>query len=158
MRLKPLTLFEDRNGALKTFPIDSPDETDSFELQLRNFVDAINGRGRAINDARQALQFNGNAGCDLFLQRFGSGSGDRLTRQNFGAHTAVGAPSHESLVNKPTMKKLIISLPAVAVLALVFASCSSTPSSTTTTTSSRESVATAPSTGSTSTTVSSTGR
>ncbi len=36
--------------------IDLPDETDSFELQLRNFTDAISGRARAVNDATLALQ------------------------------------------------------------------------------------------------------
>jgi predicted dehydrogenase len=56
IRLKPLTLFEDRDGALETTPVDLPDETDSFELQLRNFVDAIRGRAAPVNDARQALQ------------------------------------------------------------------------------------------------------
>jgi predicted dehydrogenase len=56
IRLKPLTLFEDRGGALETMPIVLRDERDSFELQLRNFVDAINGRAAAVNDAAQALQ------------------------------------------------------------------------------------------------------
>ena len=56
IRLKPLTLFEDRNGAPETVSIDLPDETDSFELQLRNFIDAISGRAPAGNDAMQAHQ------------------------------------------------------------------------------------------------------
>jgi predicted dehydrogenase len=56
IRLKPLTLFEDRNGALVTVPIELPDEADSFELQLRNFLDAVAGRGEAINNADQAVQ------------------------------------------------------------------------------------------------------
>lgn len=56
VRLKPLTLFEDRHGALETVAIDLPDEADSFELQLRNFLDAIAGRAAAINSATQALQ------------------------------------------------------------------------------------------------------
>jgi predicted dehydrogenase len=56
IRLKPLTLFEDQNGTLVTVPIEPPDELDSFELQLRNFVDAIAGRTAAINNAQQALQ------------------------------------------------------------------------------------------------------
>ncbi len=33
-----------------------PHETDSFELQLPNFIDAISGRARAVNDATLALQ------------------------------------------------------------------------------------------------------
>jgi predicted dehydrogenase len=56
IRLKPLSFFEDQNGALNTVPVELPDETDSFELQLRNFVDAIAGRAEPINSADQALQ------------------------------------------------------------------------------------------------------
>lgn len=56
IRLKPLTLFEDQNGALTTVPIEAPDAVDSFELQLRNFLDAIAGRAPAINNAEQAVQ------------------------------------------------------------------------------------------------------
>jgi predicted dehydrogenase len=56
IRLKPLSLFEDQNGALVTVPIEPPDETDSFELQLRNFLDAIAGRAEAVNNAEQAVR------------------------------------------------------------------------------------------------------
>lgn len=56
IRLKPLSLFEDQNGALVTVPIEPPDDTDSFELQLRNFVDAIAGRADAVNNADQAVR------------------------------------------------------------------------------------------------------
>lgn len=56
IRLKPLTLFEDQNGALTTIPIDLPDEADSFELQLRNFLDAIAGSAPPINNGEQAVQ------------------------------------------------------------------------------------------------------
>jgi predicted dehydrogenase len=56
LRLKPLTLFEDRDGALETVPIELPDNTDSFELQLRNFVDAVLGRAEPINNAKQAFE------------------------------------------------------------------------------------------------------
>lgn len=56
IRLKPLMLFEDRDGALETVPIELPDDTDSFELQLRNFVDAILGHESAVNNAEQAFQ------------------------------------------------------------------------------------------------------
>ena len=56
IRLKPLTLFEDQNGALVTVPIELPDEADSFALQLRNFVDAVAGRTEAINNADQAVK------------------------------------------------------------------------------------------------------
>lgn len=56
IRLKPLTLFEDQSGALVTVPVELPDETDSFELQLRNFLDAVTGRTEAINNAGQAVK------------------------------------------------------------------------------------------------------
>jgi predicted dehydrogenase len=55
IRLKPLAFFEDQNGALETVPVELPDNTDSFALQLQNFVDAIAGRAPAINNADQAL-------------------------------------------------------------------------------------------------------
>ena len=56
IRLKPLTLFEDQNGALVTVPLNHPDEADSFELQLRNFIDAISGQTEPINSVDQAVQ------------------------------------------------------------------------------------------------------
>ncbi len=56
LRLKPLTLFEDKSGALETVPLDLPDNSDSFELQLRNFVDAIRGHCQPINSAEQAFE------------------------------------------------------------------------------------------------------
>ncbi|MBA3882648.1 MAG: Gfo/Idh/MocA family oxidoreductase [Chthoniobacterales bacterium] len=56
IRLKPLTLFEDRGGVLETLPVALPDDIDSFELQLQNFIDAIKGRAPAVNDGEQALQ------------------------------------------------------------------------------------------------------
>ena len=55
IRLKPLTLFEDQAGALVTVPVELPDEIEGFQLQLRNFLDAINGRAEAINNADQAV-------------------------------------------------------------------------------------------------------
>ncbi|HEY0368792.1 MAG TPA: Gfo/Idh/MocA family oxidoreductase [Chthoniobacterales bacterium] len=56
LRLKPLTLFEDQNGALETLSIELPDERDSFEIQLANFVDAIRGAAEPINNAEQAFE------------------------------------------------------------------------------------------------------
>ena len=56
LRLKPLTLFEDRAGTLVTVPIEITDNADSFELQLRNFVEAIQGRAEPVNNAEQALE------------------------------------------------------------------------------------------------------
>jgi predicted dehydrogenase len=55
IRLKPLSFFEDQNGALTTVPIEPADLADSFELQLRNFIDAIAGRAEPINSADQAV-------------------------------------------------------------------------------------------------------
>ncbi|MDQ6622535.1 MAG: Gfo/Idh/MocA family oxidoreductase [Verrucomicrobiota bacterium] len=56
LRLQPLTLFEDRDGALETIKVELPDAKDSFELQLQNFVEAIRGRAPALNNAEQALE------------------------------------------------------------------------------------------------------
>ena len=56
IRLKPLTFFEDCAGELLTRPIELPDERDSFELQLRNFVEAIRGESAPINNAEQAFE------------------------------------------------------------------------------------------------------
>ena len=56
VRLKPLTLFEDQGGKLTTVPLELPDATDSFELQLRNFLGAVAGREAPINSAEQAVQ------------------------------------------------------------------------------------------------------
>ncbi|MFN2507809.1 MAG: Gfo/Idh/MocA family protein [Chthoniobacterales bacterium] len=55
IQLRPLTLFEDQNGALETVPIALPDEADSFELQLRNFLEAVKNPTAAINSADQAV-------------------------------------------------------------------------------------------------------
>jgi len=56
IRLKPLSFFEDQAGALTTVPVKLPDEADSFELQLRNFIAAVQGRELAINDSEQAVE------------------------------------------------------------------------------------------------------
>ena len=57
IRLKPLSFFEDQNGALNDGADRAPrTRCDSFELQLRNFLDAIAGRAQPINSADQALQ------------------------------------------------------------------------------------------------------
>jgi predicted dehydrogenase len=56
LRLHPLTLFEDQDGKLATVPIKVSDKKDSFELQLRNFVEAIQGRAKPINNAEQAFE------------------------------------------------------------------------------------------------------
>jgi predicted dehydrogenase len=56
VRLKPLTLFEDRQGALLAVPLEAvEDERNGFELQLRNFIDAVRGEAIAVNNADQAV-------------------------------------------------------------------------------------------------------
>jgi predicted dehydrogenase len=56
VRLKPLTLFEDRDGELVTVPLDTAeDEPNSFLLQLRNFIEAITGDAEPVNNVDQAV-------------------------------------------------------------------------------------------------------
>jgi predicted dehydrogenase len=56
LRLKPLTLFEDQNAKLVTVPIESPYTENSFEMQLRNFGEAIRGEAEPMNNAEQAFE------------------------------------------------------------------------------------------------------
>ncbi len=56
VRLKPLTLFQDRNGEIVTLPLNAgEDEPGGFERQLRNFLDAIAGKALPVNNADQAV-------------------------------------------------------------------------------------------------------
>ena len=56
IRLKPFTLFEDQNGELVTVPLEvKPDEANGFQLQLRNFIESINGGLEPLNNANQAV-------------------------------------------------------------------------------------------------------
>jgi predicted dehydrogenase len=56
IRLKPLGLFEDQDGKLVNVPLSAkPDEANGFELQMRNFVEAIRGEAKPVNDADQAV-------------------------------------------------------------------------------------------------------
>jgi predicted dehydrogenase len=55
VRLKPLSLFREMDGALVDEPLEPADERDSFELQMKNFLDAIDGHAQPVNDARQAV-------------------------------------------------------------------------------------------------------
>jgi predicted dehydrogenase len=56
VRLRPLTLFEDQKGELVTVPLEvKPAEANGFELQLRNFVAAIKGEAKPVNNADQAV-------------------------------------------------------------------------------------------------------
>jgi predicted dehydrogenase len=57
IRLNPLTLFEDRDGEIVAIKLDQPeDERNGFELQLRNFADAIRGDAPLVNDPEQAVE------------------------------------------------------------------------------------------------------
>lgn len=56
IRIKPLTLFEDQNGKLVTLPLDVRYSENGFEMQLRNFIDAIAGVAPPANNAEQALE------------------------------------------------------------------------------------------------------
>jgi predicted dehydrogenase len=56
VRLKPLTLFEDREGEIVAVPLDAAEnEPSGFELQLRNFLEAIAGDAEPVNNAEQAV-------------------------------------------------------------------------------------------------------
>jgi predicted dehydrogenase len=56
IRLNPLTLFEDRQGEIAKVPLDATqDEPSGFELQMRNFLRAINGQAEPVNNADQAV-------------------------------------------------------------------------------------------------------
>ena len=55
VRLRPLTLFRDQDGKLVDQPLQPPDNADSFELQMQNFVDAVTGRAAPTNSAQQAV-------------------------------------------------------------------------------------------------------
>ena len=56
VRLKPLTLFEDRLGEIVAVPLEATeDEPSGFELQLRNFLAAIRGEAEPVNSADQAV-------------------------------------------------------------------------------------------------------
>lgn len=56
VRLRPLTLFEDRDGQVVSVPLEaSEDEPSGFVFQLRNFFKAINGEAVPVNNADQAV-------------------------------------------------------------------------------------------------------
>jgi len=55
VRLKPLTIFRDKDGNLVDEALQPPDERDSFELQMQNFIDAILGCAAPVNNAQQAV-------------------------------------------------------------------------------------------------------
>lgn len=56
IRLKPFALFEDRGGELVKVELEAKrDEANGFELQLQNFLEAVRGKAKPINDADQAV-------------------------------------------------------------------------------------------------------
>jgi len=55
VRLKPLTLFQDKEGKLVDKTLEARDKADSFELQMKNFVEVIAGIAAPINSAQQAV-------------------------------------------------------------------------------------------------------
>jgi predicted dehydrogenase len=56
IRLHPLTLFEDQEGKLVTVSLKAkPDDGSGFTLQLENFLNAVRGVAKPINDADQAV-------------------------------------------------------------------------------------------------------
>jgi predicted dehydrogenase len=55
IRLRPLTLFQDEAGKLVDTPLQPRDKADSFVLQMENFIAAIEGRAKPVNDAQQAV-------------------------------------------------------------------------------------------------------
>jgi predicted dehydrogenase len=56
IRLKPFALFEDRGGELVKVDLEAKrDEASGFELQLQNFIEAVRGEAKPINDADQAV-------------------------------------------------------------------------------------------------------
>lgn len=57
IRLKPLTMFEDQNGKLVTVPLQvEQDESGGFELQMRNFIEAVRDGVEPVNNATQAFE------------------------------------------------------------------------------------------------------
>lgn len=58
LRLKPLTVFEDQNGALVNVPFleSSEDQNESsFRLQMENFIGAVRERTEPVNSVDQAV-------------------------------------------------------------------------------------------------------
>jgi predicted dehydrogenase len=48
-------LFQDQAGKLVDTPLQPKDNADSFMLQMENFIGAIEGRAKPMNDAQQAV-------------------------------------------------------------------------------------------------------
>jgi len=57
VRLRPLTLFEDRGGELVSVPLEvAEDEPNGFALQMRNFLESVAGDAEPVNNAAQAVE------------------------------------------------------------------------------------------------------
>jgi predicted dehydrogenase len=55
IQLHPLSLFEDRDGVLERVPITPRDDQNGFELQMKNFLQAVAGTSEPVNNADQAV-------------------------------------------------------------------------------------------------------
>jgi predicted dehydrogenase len=55
LRLQPLALFEDQDGAVVKVEIEPAAETDFFAAQMTNFVAAIRGEAEPVNSVTQAV-------------------------------------------------------------------------------------------------------
>jgi predicted dehydrogenase len=55
IQLHPLSLFEDCDGTLERVAITPRDEQNSFELQMKNFLQSVAGAAEPVNNADQAL-------------------------------------------------------------------------------------------------------
>ena len=71
VRLRPLTLFEDRDGKLIDTPLKPMDDANSFDLQMDNFLGAIEGKAKPLNNAEQAVYLMGM--LDAIYQSSSSG-------------------------------------------------------------------------------------
>jgi predicted dehydrogenase len=59
VRLRPLSLFQDREGKLIDTPLKPKDDANSFVLQMDNFLAAIEGKVEPLNNAQQAVYLMG---------------------------------------------------------------------------------------------------
>jgi predicted dehydrogenase len=78
VRLKPLTLFQDKEGKSVDKTLEGRDKADSFELQMKNCVGAIAGITTPINSAQQpvyqmemldAIYLSGSTGREVPIAR-----------------------------------------------------------------------------------------
>jgi predicted dehydrogenase len=55
LRLNPLSLFEDQNGALVKVQLEPGENVNAFALQMQNFLESIAGSASPVNNAQQAV-------------------------------------------------------------------------------------------------------